>query len=293
MEFTGQVAIVTGAGTGLGRAHALWLAERGAAVVVNNRAQPGRASTAEAVAEEIRAAGGRAVANEHAVEDPVAGRAMVEAAIAAFGRIDILVLNAGVHSMVPFHDLDIESFRRQVDINLWGSVYPVHAAWKAMVEQGYGRIVLTSSLGGIYGFPMSVPYATSKASILGLARGLALDVPAGADIRVNTIAPGGNTRMLAGLVPEAVAEALDPQRVSAVVGWLASRACDLNGAVLSVGGGRALRIHTGEGPVVDVPADGGAIDLAVLNDTRSLDAPAGVPESLGKLLPAEVAASLG
>ncbi|GAC1572394.1 MAG: SDR family oxidoreductase [Sphingomicrobium sp.] len=250
-DFSGRVAIVTGAAAGLGRAHALWLARHGCAVVVNNRPRDGK-SRAQAVVDEIVAAGGRAIAHDDVVETETAGRTMVASAIDQFGRIDILVCNAGVQWFEDFNGLDLAANRAIIDVSLWGSLYPVHAAWPHMVEQGYGRVVLTGSGAGQWGQIKSVPYCTAKAAMIGIARGLTLDVPEGADIRANVIAPVAYTSMSNSVLGKEWSDFLSPDYVARIVGWLASEACQESGMIYHCGAGRVRRVRLVESPAVEV-----------------------------------------
>ena len=250
-DFTGRVAIVTGAAAGLGRAYALWLARAGCAVVVNNRPRDG-ASRAQAVVDEIVAAGGKAVAHDGAVETEEAGRAMVAAAIDHFGRIDILVCNAGVQWFENFDGMDLAANRAIIDVSLWGTLYPIHAAWPHMVKQGYGRVVLTGSGAGLWGQVQSVPYCAAKAAMTGIARGLALDVPEGVDIRANVVAPVAYTSMSDGVLDEEWADFLSPDHVARIVGWLASEDCRESGMIYHGGAGRVRRARLIESPVIEL-----------------------------------------
>lgn len=291
MDMNGQVAVVTGAGSGLGREYALWLAAHGTSVVVNDVGRGENGWTADDVVAEIERTGARAVANHDPVDRAETGKALVDLALATFGRLDILVCNAGIHTVKSFEAVSLDEFRRVVDVNLWGTVYPIHAAWGHFVEQKYGRVVAIASSGGLYGFAQSVPYSATKASIWGLVRGLALDVPEGADIRVNAVSPCANTRMLEGLLPEPIATALDPRKVAPAVGWLASPACDRTGMMLIVGAGRAIRVRTAEGTPVEIEDDDFAIDWATLDDQAGQREPDDVMQSLGRIVPAEAFAA--
>jgi NAD(P)-dependent dehydrogenase (short-subunit alcohol dehydrogenase family) len=261
-SFTGRVAIVTGAGKGLGRAYALWLAKLGCAVVVNNRNNTGESSAASVVAE-IRTAGGEAVAHEGAVEDPKSAEAMVDLARAQFGRLDILVCNAGIQHWRDFASLDVEEMRRLIDVNLWGTLLPVKAAWSDMLRSHYGRIVLTGSGAGLWGQQQSADYCASKAAMIGLARALTLDVPSGCDIRINVIAPAAYTGISADVIDVKWSDFMSPDRVAPVVGWLASEACDISGAVLHAGAGRVRRAHVIESARLDLEDDVGRVMRAL------------------------------
>lgn len=242
-DFSGRVALITGAGKGLGRAYALWLARRGCAVIVNNRSHPGVPSSAKAVVEEIAGFGGRAVADEHPVEDEAGAEAMIDLAISAFGKIDILICNAGISTRTPFGETTIADMRRVIDINWWGSVIPAHAAFRHMLKQRYGRIVLTGSSAGLYGHAGSAAYGATKAGMIGFARCVMQDVPEDADIRINIIAPFAYTPMSSDQIDAAFADHLSPDRVAPAAGWLASEACNEGGMVLHAGGGRVARVR--------------------------------------------------
>jgi NAD(P)-dependent dehydrogenase (short-subunit alcohol dehydrogenase family) len=221
IDLTGKVAIVTGAGGGLGREHALLLARRGARVVVNDLggdvAGVGRSSAAaENVAEEIRAAGGEALANGASVTDVVEVAALVAQAKDAWGRVDILVNNAGILRDKTFAKMPLEDFRFVVEVHLMGAVNCTKAVWDGMREQGYGRIVFTTSSSGLYGNFGQSNYGAAKMALVGLMQTLALE-GAKADIRVNCLAPSAGTRMLEGLMPEEQLAALAPEAVSPAV----------------------------------------------------------------------------
>jgi len=264
-DFSGRVAIVTGAAAGLGRAYALRLAKAGCALVVNNRPRGGQ-SRAQAVVDEIVAAGGRAVAHDGAVETEEAGRAMVATAIAHFGRIDILVCNAGVQWFEDFDGMDLAANRAIIDVSLWGTLYPLHAAWPHMVRQGYGRVVLTGSGAGLWGQVCSVPYSAAKAAMIGIARGLALDVPDGADIRANVVAPVAYTSMSDGVLGEEWAGFLSPDHVARIVAWLASEECRESGMIYHGGAGRVRRARLVESPVVELGDGDVGAALATIAD---------------------------
>jgi NAD(P)-dependent dehydrogenase (short-subunit alcohol dehydrogenase family) len=211
IEFKGRVAVVTGAGGGLGRQHALALAARGAKVVVNDLGQDGAA--ADAVAQEIRAAGGTAIASAASVTDPVAVAAMVEAAMAAWGRIDILVNNAGILRDKSFAKMDLADFRLVLDVHLMGAVVCTQAVWNVMRAQKYGRVVMTTSSSGLYGNFGQSNYGAAKMALVGLMQTLSIE-GAKDGIRVNCLAPTAATRMTEGLLPAAVLERLTPESVT-------------------------------------------------------------------------------
>jgi len=217
LDFKGRVAIVTGAGGGLGRQHALALAARGAKVVVNDLGgardgSGGSLSAAESVVAEIRAAGGEAMANGASVTDFEAVQAMVQQAMDAWGRVDILVNNAGILRDKSFAKMEIADFRTVVDVHLMGAVHCCKAVWPHMTEQKYGRILMTTSSSGLYGNFGQSNYGAAKLALVGLMQTLALE-GAKNNIHVNSLAPTAATRMTEGLMPPQVLEALKPEAV--------------------------------------------------------------------------------
>jgi len=218
IRFDGRVVIVTGAGGGLGRLHALALAARGAAVVVNDLGgtvdgQGGAPTAANAVVDEIRAAGGKAIASAASVTDFAAVQAMVQAALGEWGRVDILVNNAGILRDKSFAKMELDDFRRVLDVHLMGAVHCTKAVWETMREQKYGRIVMTTSSTGLFGNFGQSNYGAAKMALVGLMQTLSLE-GAKYDIRVNCLAPTAATRMTAGLMPESVLKQLDPASVT-------------------------------------------------------------------------------
>lgn len=227
IDFKGRVAIVTGAGGGLGRQHALALAARGAKVLVNDLGgardgSGGSVSAAEAVVAEIRAAGGEAMANGASVTDFSAVQAMVQQAVAAWGRVDILVNNAGILRDKSFAKMELADFELVVNVHLMGAVHCSKAVWAIMNEQKYGRIVMTTSSSGLYGNFGQSNYGAAKMALVGLMQTLSLE-GAKNDIRVNCLAPTAATRMTEGLMPEAVLAALKPEAVVPAMLVLASQ----------------------------------------------------------------------
>jgi NAD(P)-dependent dehydrogenase (short-subunit alcohol dehydrogenase family) len=217
IDFKGRVAIVTGAGGGLGRAHALALAARGAKVLVNDLGgardgSGGSLGAAEAVAAEIRAAGGEAMANGASVTDFAAVQAMVQQAVDAWGRVDILVNNAGILRDKTFAKMELADFELVVQVHLMGAVHCSKAVWPIMNAQKYGRILMTTSSTGLYGNFGQSNYGAAKMALVGLMQTLALE-GAKNDIRVNCLAPTAATRMTEGLMPQAVLDALKPEAV--------------------------------------------------------------------------------
>ncbi|SDO09436.1 NAD(P)-dependent dehydrogenase, short-chain alcohol dehydrogenase family [Lutimaribacter pacificus] len=218
IRFDNRVAIVTGAGVGLGRAHALGLAARGASVVVNDLGAGtdgiGTSSeAARAVVGEIREAGGRAIADGADVTDPEQVQAMVDAAVAEFGHVDILVNNAGILRDKTFAKMTLDDFRKVVDVHLMGAVNCTHALWRHMIEREYGRIVFTSSGSGLYGNFGQSNYGAAKTALLGLMNVLAQE-GARANIRVNMLVPTAATRMTEDLLPPETLDLLQPETIT-------------------------------------------------------------------------------
>ncbi|MBQ0929088.1 SDR family NAD(P)-dependent oxidoreductase [Ideonella sp. 4Y16] len=214
LRFDGRVAIVTGAGGGLGRQHALALAARGAKVIVNDFAPAhGSDSPADAVVAAIRAAGGEALANGASVTDFTAVQAMVQQAMDAWGRVDILVNNAGILRDKSFAKMDLDDFRLVMDVHLMGAVHCCKAVWEIMRAQNHGRIVMTTSSSGLYGNFGQSNYGAAKMALVGLMQTLSLE-GAKNNIRVNCLAPTAATRMTEGLMPQAVLDLLKPEAVT-------------------------------------------------------------------------------
>jgi len=245
MRFDGRVAIVTGAGGGLGRSHALELAGRGAKVLVNDLGgsldgHGASSSAAQRVVDEILSAGGEAAANADSVATPEGGRAIVQAAVDAFGRVDILINNAGILRDKAFHKMDETMIDAVVDVHLKGALFVSQPAFTLMREQGYGRIINTTSASGLFGNFGQANYGAAKAGIAGLTRVLAVE-GAGRGVKVNAIAPIASTRMTEDLLG-ALATRVTPESVSPLVAYLAHQECTVNGNVYSVAGGRISRI---------------------------------------------------
>ena len=246
IRFDDRVAIVTGAGGGLGRQHALALAARGAAVVVNDLGAAvdgagGAPAAAEAVAAEIRSGGGRAIANGASVTDFAAVQAMVAAAMGEWGRVDILVNNAGILRDKSFAKMELADFRLVMDVHLMGAVHCTKAVWDIMRAQNYGRIVMTTSSSGLYGNFGQANYGAAKMALVGLMQTLSIE-GVKHDIRVNCLAPTAATRMTEDLLPEAALRLLGPEAVSP--GLLALVAEDApTRAILCAGAGSFERAH--------------------------------------------------
>jgi NAD(P)-dependent dehydrogenase (short-subunit alcohol dehydrogenase family) len=252
VELGGRVAVVTGAGGGLGRSHALALAARGAKVVINDlggsRDGSGAGSEmADAVVAEIVASGGEAVANYDSVATPEGGRAIVQSAIDAFGRIDIVINNAGILRDVSFQKLEPEALDLVLKVHLYGAFNVSQAAWAHLREQEYGRIVSTASGSGLYGNFGQSNYAAAKLGIVGLTRTLAIE-GAKYGITANAIAPIAQSRMTEDIMPPQLLERLQPEHVSPLVVFLASETCKDTGHLYSVGGGYLSRVAMVEGP---------------------------------------------
>jgi NAD(P)-dependent dehydrogenase (short-subunit alcohol dehydrogenase family) len=249
LGFDGKVAIITGAGGGLGRQHALLLASRGALVVVNDLggAIDGTGSdkgAAERVCDEIKAAGGEAVPDTNSVATPEGGAAIVQTALDAYGKIDIVINNAGILRDKSFHNMEPDLLNPVLDVHLKGAFYVTQPAWVRMREQGYGRIISTSSAAGLFGNFGQTNYGAAKMALVGLTRVLAVE-GAKYNIKANAIAPLALTRMTENLMGP-LGDKLDPALVSPLVGYLASEECEPSGRVFSVGGGRIAEVFIGE-----------------------------------------------
>ncbi|MFZ6770715.1 SDR family oxidoreductase [Undibacterium sp. Di26W] len=283
IDFKGRVAIVTGAGGGLGREHALALAARGAKVVVNDLGgardgSGGSSGAAQAVVEEIRAAGGEAIANGASVTDFDAVQAMVADTMTQWGRVDILVNNAGILRDKSFAKMDIADFKLVLDVHLMGAVHCCKAVWPIMTEQKYGRIVMTTSSSGLYGNFGQSNYGAAKLALVGLMQTLALE-GAKYDIRVNSLAPTAATRMTESLFPEEILKALQPSDVVPAMLVLASEQAPTR-AILCAGAGsfEAAHITMTQGVWVGRGDDAAEQLAARLNEVRQRDAET-VPES--------------
>ncbi|MFZ5567630.1 MAG: SDR family NAD(P)-dependent oxidoreductase [Pseudomonadota bacterium] len=246
IDFKGRVAIVTGAGGGLGKQHALALARRGAKVVVNDLGgardgSGGSASAAQAVVDEIRAAGGEAIANAASVTDFEAVQAMVQQAVDTWGRVDILVNNAGILRDKTFAKMELADFRLVLDVHLMGAVHCTKAVWPVMTAQKYGRIVMTTSSSGLYGNFGQSNYGAAKLALVGLMQTLSLE-GAKHDIRVNCLAPTAATRMTEDLMPAEVLRALQPEAVVPAMLVLASEGAPTR-TTLCAGAGSVEAAH--------------------------------------------------
>ncbi|MFI4976133.1 MAG: SDR family NAD(P)-dependent oxidoreductase [Caulobacterales bacterium] len=240
IRFDGKVAIVTGAGGGLGRQHALELARRGAKLVVNDLGgsmdgSGGSSDAATKVVEEIKALGGEAIANGSSVTDDAGVALMVKHAMDAWGRIDILIANAGVLRDKSFSKMEIADFEFVVSVHLMGTVKPTKAVWEIMKEQNYGRIVVTTSSTGLYGNFGQTNYGAAKLAIIGFMNSLKLEGQKN-NIHVNAISPVAGTRMTENLMPPEILKRLAPEYVTPGVVFLASEEAP-TGAILTAGAG--------------------------------------------------------
>ena len=294
IDFSDQVAIVTGAGRGLGRLYALELARRGAAVVVNDvgstmlgdGADP---SVADRVAAEIRESGGVAVSSHDSVDSPAGAHAIVDTATEHFGRLDAVVSNAGIFQTRPFEDLSPSDWRRMLGVHLDGAFYLSRPAYRAMQAQRYGRFVFITSSAGLFGQPSSAHYAAAKAGLVGLANVIAIE---GAEhgVLANTVLPFGLSRMVSEtLGPDAeylreseFLRAIRPELVVPMVIFLASRACDFTHRNYSAAAGRFARVFIAlaEGWLGDRERAPTADDIAANIEQMSAVEPYTVPASI-------------
>jgi NAD(P)-dependent dehydrogenase (short-subunit alcohol dehydrogenase family) len=257
LRFDGRVAVITGGGRGLGAAYARLLAERGCKVLVNDLGAPIKgdgsdAGVAQQLVDEIRAAGGEAIANADSVATLEGAAAIVQAAIDAWGKVDILIHNAGNVRYGSIRELSYDDFKSVIDVHLMGAFHMVKAAHPLMCDAGYGRIVLTSSIGGIYGNKACVNYGISKSGMIGLSNIAALE---GEDCNVksNVIVPSAVTRMAEGLDISQYPP-MEPELVAPTVAWLAHENCNVTGEMIAAIGGRVARCFIAETPGVYRPS---------------------------------------
>jgi NAD(P)-dependent dehydrogenase (short-subunit alcohol dehydrogenase family) len=287
--YDGKVAIITGAGGGLGREHALELARRGARIVVNDlggsiSGEGGDAGPAQRVADEVNDLGGEAVASTDSVATAEGGEAIVKAALDAFGTVDIVINNAGILRDKTFHNMTAELVEPVVQVHLLGAFYVTRPAWVIMRERGYGRVVNTSSNSGILGNFGQSNYGAAKMGLVGFTRVLANEGRKH-NIGVNAIAPVAKTRMTEELLGP-VGDMLDPATVTPVVAWLASQDCDVTGEVYSVAGGLVSRFFIGLTPGYfkkDLTVEDVRDHWAEIRDTDGYTVPDGPNDELKKI----------
>ncbi len=291
LRFDGQVVVVTGAGGGLGRSHALDFARRGASVVVNDlggsTTGEGRSSgAADAVVAEITASGGKAVANYGSVEN---GQDIIKMAVDAFGRVDVVINNAGILRDTSFAKMTDEDWDLVQRVHLNGAYSVTKAAWPIMQEQSYGRLIFTSSAAGIYGNFGQVNYSAQKLALFGMAQTLALE-GAKYNIRANCIAPVAGSRMTETILPPQAVEALKPEAVTALVVYLCSRECQENGGIFETGAGwtSKLRWERSKGAILQsneqFSADALAARWAEVTDFTNADHPRSVQDTFAVIM---------
>lgn len=265
IDFQGKVAVVTGAGGGLGRCHALELAKRGARVVVNDLggSMDGTGGSSEAavgVVDEIKAAGGEAIANGGSVSDPQGAASMVQDAMDAWGRVDILINNAGILRDKSFTKITIEDFQAVLEVHLMGAVYCTKEVWPIMREQNFGRIIMTTSPSGLYGNFGQTNYGAAKLALVGFMNTLKIE-GAKNNIHTNAIAPVAATRMTESLMPEEALKRLGPELVTPAVIFLCSEDAP-NGVILQAAGGRYSVACVVENEGIDLGVDATVEDIA-------------------------------
>lgn len=254
LRFDGRVAVVTGAGSGIGRAHALTLAHRGAQVVVNDRGttlegDSRSAAPAQAVVDQITVEGGVAVASTESVSDEVGAAAIIALAVETFGRLDIVINNAGIFHYSEVADLTLARFQAMMDVHVVGPFLVTKAAWPHFVDQRYGRVLLTCSSAGLFGLSHGVHYSAAKAAVIGLTRSLAAEGAANG-IHVNAVAPGASTRssidVLSGEFLQWFSTHFRADSVAAVAAWLVHEACTDSGQIYAAQAGRVARVLVAE-----------------------------------------------
>ena len=265
ISFNDQVAIVTGAGGGLGRCHALELARRGAKVVVNDLGgtmdgSGGSSEAAESVVAEIMAMGGEAIANGGSVSDRAGAQSMVDDAMNAWGRVDVLINNAGILRDKSFSKMTLDDFEMVVNVHLLGAAYCSHAVWPIMREQNYGRILMTTSPSGLYGNFGQTNYGAAKMGQVGLMNSMKIE-GAKNNIHTNSIAPVAATRMTENLMPEEVLEKLGPELVTPAAIFLVSEDAP-NGVILQAQGGQYSLAAVVENSGVNLGVEATADDVA-------------------------------
>jgi NAD(P)-dependent dehydrogenase (short-subunit alcohol dehydrogenase family) len=275
IRFDNRVAIVTGAGNGLGRAHALLLASRGAKVVVND---PGGAvdgkggdhAAADKVVAEIKAAGGLAVPNYDSVADAKSAANIVKTAVDSFGTVDVVVNNAGVLRDKTFHNMTVEDFDFVVKVHFLGTAYVTHAAWPILRNKAYGRVVVTSSNSGIYGNFGQSNYGGAKLAVVGFMNALRLEGQK-YNIMINALAPVAGTRMTESLMTSEALAKIKPEFVSPMVAYLCSDQCQRTGEIWSAGAGYFARIEYREAPGVRIAGRAPTVEDVADNIDRIAD----------------------
>jgi NAD(P)-dependent dehydrogenase (short-subunit alcohol dehydrogenase family) len=293
IDFNDQVVVVTGAGRGLGRLYALEFARRGASVVVNDlggsmHGDGADEDVADSVVDEIRRGGGTAVSSHDSVDNPEGSRAIIQIALDNFGRLDALVSNAGIFNSVAFEDLTHADWKRMLSVHLDGGFYLGQSAFRAMKQQGYGRIVFIASSAGLFGQPMEAHYSAAKAGLFGLTNTIAIEgAPHG--ILANTVLPFGYSRMVTDTVddPEFLEQsgflnAIKPELVVPIVVFLASRACEFTHHNYSAAAGRFARVFVGlaEGWLAAIGSEPTAEDIATHLAEVSATQPFTIPTSI-------------
>lgn len=272
MRFDGRVAVITGAGRGLGRAYAELLGSLGCKIVVNDngsaiKGEGSDATPAQDVVAAIKAAGGEALANADSVATPEGGRAIVQAALDTWGRIDVLIHNAGNVRYGTIRELSDEDLNAVLDVHLKGAFHVVRAAMGPMCDAGYGRVVLTSSIGGVYGNKRCVNYAMAKSGMIGLNNVIALEGEE-FNVKSNVIVPAAVTRMADGL-DTSLYPPMGPELVAPMVGWLAHEDCSVSGEVYAAVAGRMAEMYIAETSGAYQPSwtiDDVAANIATIRD---------------------------
>jgi len=290
--FDGKVAIVTGAGRGIGRSEALLLASEGARVVVNDLGGSGAGegadqTPAQQVVDEIKAAGGEAVADTNSVATPEGGAAIVQTAIDAFGKVDVVVNNAGILRDKSFTGMNPDLMNPVLDVHLKGAFHVSQPAFVKMKEQGYGRIVSTSSAAGIFGNFGQTNYGAAKMGLVGLTRVLAVE-GAKYNIKANAIAPLAMTRMTENIMGDRLRDKLGPEKVSPLVAFLAHEDCPVSGQTFSVGGGRVAHVFIAETQGwfdADLTPEGVRDNWGTITDQDGYGTPNNLAEETAMFLP--------
>jgi NAD(P)-dependent dehydrogenase (short-subunit alcohol dehydrogenase family) len=245
LRFDDRVAVITGAGRGLGRAYALLLASRGAKVVVNDNGvsrhgDGGHAGPAQQVVDEIRQSGGEAVAAADSIASAEGANSIIHSAIKQYGRLDILIHSAGINRAVPLRDMTWEQFSATLEVHLHGAFHLVHAAMPIMCDAGYGRMVMTSSIAGLYSQKNLAAYAAAKAGLIGLSHTIAHEgAPFG--VTCNAIVPSAKTRLSEGRDTSSFPDTMSPETVAPTIAWLVHENCQATGEILVMLAGRVAK----------------------------------------------------